>query len=329
MTTISNSTISNSVFKYSVRQLSITNAVIDRCTFNGSINVAAIVGDLIKCQFEGLSQGIEINGSINDMTIQVDIYPTAALYVQNFDNSSQLTGIARLVIDSVTIPRLAETLHKDCYITDIKPNNNKTFIVQVPTDDTNPSGTIIMFYPGYIPQDKTLADVIPKGYALCDGLDHGGVTTPDLQGKFIRGAASKEDIGDHVNPDLTDDGEGTRHGYLQIHDYNLPPHIHSFEREEVNEPIRIIGNTDEARANYYYETVTTSSDTISTGGDGSATVFNMSSNGHSDYSTHFHSIDITTNFQFSFTPQQQTDTFENTKIFIEPDAYALVFIMKL
>jgi hypothetical protein len=63
------------------------------------------------------------------MTIQVDIYPTAALYVQNFDNSSQLTGIARLVIDSVTIPRLAETLHKDCYITDIKPNNNKTFIV--------------------------------------------------------------------------------------------------------------------------------------------------------------------------------------------------------
>jgi hypothetical protein len=33
-----------------------------------------------------------------------------------------------------------------------------------------------------------LADVIPKGYVLCDGGTYDGVTTPDLRGRFIRAA---------------------------------------------------------------------------------------------------------------------------------------------
>lgn len=312
---ISNSTITNTTFDYNVTQLNVQDATIDRCSFKGLINNASISGNLTKCQFEGLSNGIVIIGPLSDMTIQSDITPSSANYVQDSVIITNYINIASLIISQQVVPRLIENLHKECFIT--TKDGKQVFIVQLATDDNTPKGVIVMW--------SGLITDIPKGYALCDGTNG----TPNLSGKFIRSAENQADMGVHINPDLIDDGAGTRAGYIQIHDYNLPPHVHIFDQVTINDNIRITGNTDSANVSYYYETITTSSDTITTGGEGSTTVYNASSNGHSDYSSHSHEIDITVPISLSFTPTQQTDTFTNTKIFIEPNAYALAFIMKL
>jgi len=62
-----------------------------------------------------------------------------------------------------------------------------------------------MFYPGAI-TGSTLQEMIPKGYALCDGTNG----TPDLRGKFVRAAEDLSDVGEHINNDLVSDGEDTR-----------------------------------------------------------------------------------------------------------------------
>lgn len=311
--------ISDCNFYKEITKIDAEVATFNTCEFNDIINDAVFTGTLTKCKFEGLSNGIKINGPLYNMTIQVNITPNSAQWVQQLLNPSLLTSILELIIDTTTIPRLQETSHKECFIKTINDNgtNKVVFFVQLSTDDNTPSGVIVMW--------SGLITDIPKGYALCDGTNG----TPNLSGKFIRSAENQADIGVHINPDLIDDGAGTRAGYIQIHDYNLPSHVHIFDQVTISDNIRITGNTDSANANYYYETITTSSDTITTGGEGSATVYNASSNGHNDYSSHSHGIDITVPISLSFTPIQQTDTFTNTKIFIEPNAYALAFIMKL
>jgi microcystin-dependent protein len=87
-----------------------------------------------------------------------------------------------------------------------------------------------MFYPGQIIPPKTLADVIPKGYALCDGELHGGIRTPDLRGRFIRGAENENDIGVHDNSSLLT-GDSGRKDSIKIKADNLPPHQHTFKLE--------------------------------------------------------------------------------------------------
>jgi len=117
------------------------------------------------------------------------------------------------------VPRLNETAKKDCFIkTVVKNNESKTvFYIQLASDDNTPSGVICMWYGAL--------NEIPGGYVICDGNNG----TPDLRGKFIRAASDENDMGDHTNSDLVDNGNGTRTGYIQIHDYNLPPHVHTFD----------------------------------------------------------------------------------------------------
>ena len=323
---ISNSTISNSTFEYNITGLTVSNSLIDTCKFLGVINGVTITGNLTKCQFEGLSNNINITGPINDMTIQVDITPSSAHYVQDANDPSKLTYISQLSIDATTVPRLGETLHKECFIAVYNPGSKDAFVVQLATDDSNPSGAIIMFYPGTLQAGETLADRIPKGYAICDGTNG----TPNLSGRFIRAAESYEDVGSHDNSDLSQaDGSSGRSAYIQIHDYNLPPHIHTFDQITISDNIIVSGNTDSATVHYNYDSVSTGSNTISTSGEGSASVPYVSVSSSSGTDSHSHSINITCPISFSFTPTQQTDTFQNQKINIEPNAYALVFIMKL
>ena len=80
---ISNSTITDTIFDYNITQLNVQDATIDRCSFKGLIDNASISGDLTRCQFEGLSNNISIEGPLYDMTIQQDITPSSANYVQD------------------------------------------------------------------------------------------------------------------------------------------------------------------------------------------------------------------------------------------------------
>lgn len=328
---ISNSTISDSVFQYNVQKLNVSNATIERCKFQGLINDATITGNLTKCQFEGLSNGITINGPLNDMTIQQDIKPTDAQYVQA-ENPSQLTAVQQLTIDKNVIPRLANSLHKECYVSIINPGSKKTFIVQVPTDDTNPSGVILMFFPGTLENGQTLADVIPKGYVLCDGGTYDGVTTPDLRGRFIRAAQDANDIGPTTNGDLTTGSSG-RKDSIQIKAENLPPHQHYFKLDNISVDISGLSISE---YNYSYsDTISYSSysgDVNSGSSDGSSYSGDSVGSGSDNINinfTHSHTLSGTASVSGNATQDQSQETFQNNKINIEPEAYALVFIMKL
>lgn len=331
---ISNSTITNTTFDEDVVQLNVQNATIERCKFQKLVNNASISGSLNKCQFEGLSEGIVINGPLIDMTIQVDITPSSAHYVQNTEVLSQLVAIQQLSIDPQVVPRLAETLHKECFVNIVKPNDQDTFIVQLATDDTNPSGIILMFYPGQITPPKTLADVIPKGYALCDGELHGGIRTPDLRGKFIRGAENESDIGDHQNPDLVQNNGTGRYSYIQIHDYNLPLHTHVLtltadidisglytdtRGSEERNGFTYISHYSTARVNEGEGSLTSAGDSIST--DTGYITVNWE---------HSHDVLGTASLtNINITHNTAQENYENRLINIEPNSYALVFIMKL
>lgn len=328
---ISNSTISDSVFQYNVQKLNVSNATIERCKFQGLINDAAITGNLTKCQFEGLSDGITINGPLNDMTIQQDIKPTDAQYVQA-ENPSQLTSIQQLTIDKNVVPRLANSLHKECYVSIINPGSKKTFIVQVPTDDTNPSGVILMFFPGTLMNGQTLTDVIPKGYVLCDGGTYDGVTTPDLRGRFIRAAQDANDIGPTTNSDLITGSSG-RKDSIQIKAENLPPHQHYFKLDNISVDISGLSISE---YNYSYsDTISYSSysgDVNSGSSEGSSYSGDSVGSGYDSIDinfTHSHILSGNAYVSGNATQDQSQETFQNNKINIEPEAYALVFIMKL
>ena len=326
---ISNSTITNTTFDYNVTQLNVQDATIDRCSFKGLINNASISGNLTKCQFEKLSEGIVINGPLNDMTIQIDITPSSAHYVQSTEVLSQLIAIQQLSIDPQVVPRLAETLHKECFVNIVKPNDRDTFIVQLATDDTNPSGVILMFYPGVIQPPKTLQDVIPKGYAICDGSNG----TPDLRGRFIRAAVDENDVNHYENSDLVT-GTSGRNDSIQIKEENLPPHKHYFKL--VNVPIDTSGLTISTYNGTYEKTlpyITGATGVSVKEGDGSGAysgddVTTDSLRISIDF-THTHSFSGSATVSGDATQDQTQEVYPNNKICIEPNSYALVFIMKL
>ena len=317
-----NSTITNTTFQYNVEQFDIQNATIDRCNFNGEIIKASVTGELTKCKFEKLYDDIAIKGTLVDMTVQDDISPSSAAYVQDGVYPSKLTGIATLKIDSTVVPRLAEVTHKECYINTIDPGSRVAFIVQLSSDDTNPSGVILMWA-------GSTSD-IPKGYAICDGNNG----TPNLTGKFIRAIDSNEEVGDKPNEDLIqqEDGEG-RFNSIKIVWDNLPYHEHYIEIDEMEishtlqvsyetlrDTITVVNNTSSGNGKYGEE-----------GTDFSYTEVSTSSSSIDFSHNHTLNGDITVD-SVTFkeeTDEQKEERFPNTPINIEPNAYALIFIMKL
>ena len=313
---IENSIITDTTFDFDVIKLSIKDANIDKCQFKGKIENtsisekvtkclfkgeienAQISKDLSNCQFEGLfgeeSNKIMITGSLNDMVIQQDITPSSAKYVQTINNSSEYIEIASLEISPEVVPRLGKTLHKECFI-DTR-DGKKVFIVQVPTDDNNPRGTILMFYPGILQEGQTLESVIPEGYAICDGKTDG---VPNLSGRFIKAVSDYNNIGEYN----TEDGTNS----IKIKEENLPNHTHQFT---VTNNSSIANHVFDGVRGDYIE-LTRGSDRIWMAGTTTKT--------------------LTHNFDINVTIEQDTNpnNFPNKPINIEPNYYALIFIMKL
>ena len=103
-----------------------------------------------------------------------------------------------------------------------KPSNNlasmKVESLEV-TDTCNliPKGMILAW--NYTDADKNAAGVVtpPSGWAICDGTTVGGVTTPDLRNRFIRGEP------DNFNGVKTG-GEET----VSLNTTQIPSHSHSY-----------------------------------------------------------------------------------------------------
>ena len=292
-------TITNTTFNKEIQKLEASGSdIINSCIFNGIIEEATIKGTLINCQFEKLSGNIEIGKeeqSIQQMIVQVDLSPNVAQWVQSQINQYQECSPLKINIDSV--PRLSANAKKECFIKEI--GSKKIFYVQLSSDDNTPRGTILMFYPGTLEEGQALKDVIPEGYAICDGTTEG---VPDLRGRFIRSAYDYSDTGEHDNNNLVQ-GESGRNDSIKIEENNLPPHTHTFNVENTLAISEYTGNS----------VVTGTAST----GEGEVTIPAISSNSH----TH----SLTGNISIS----QNSDTFANNSINIEPNAYALIFIMKL
>ena len=292
-------TITNTTFNKEIQKLEASGSNIKNCIFNGIIEDATIKGTLINCQFEKLSGNIEIGKeeqSIQQMIVQVDLSPNIAGWVQKKGQVTQYQECTSLKINIDNVPRLSANAKKECFIKEI--GSKKIFYVQLSSDDNTPRGTILMFYPGTLEEGQTLKDVIPDGYAICDGTN--GV--PDLRGRFIRSAYDYNDVKEHDNNNLIQ-GESGRNNSIKIKEDNLPPHTHTFNVENTLAISEYTGNSIiEGTANT---------------GEGEVTIPAISS------SSHTHSLIGNINIS------QNPDTFANNPINIEPNAYALIFIMKL
>ena len=88
-------------------------------------------------------------------------------------------------------------------------NSNKLFY------DLAPIGLIAAFG----------ASSIPYSWTICDGSTREGFKTPDLRGKFIRGAASMEQNGE-TNDSEFDERYKFKNGDIKLKKENLPEHRH-------------------------------------------------------------------------------------------------------
>ena len=286
----------HNTFDYDITQLNIQNATITKCSFKGLINNASISGDLTKCQFEGLSGGIVITGPLNDMTIQSDITPSSANYVQDSVVITDYVSIGILMIDQQTVPRLAATIHKECFI-DTR-DGKQVFIVQLATDDNTPKGIILM-WSGDI-------NNVPPGYGVCDGRTINGIQMPNLSGRFIKMIDSNGFVGPVDNQDLESDGKS-----IKIKANNLPNHTHN---------IQVTVEQYTGSDSYSYVS-STSGTSVDEGEGNSVTTGDIVSTSSSSINlTHTHNATAT---------NENRDNYANDPINIEPNYYALIFIMKL
>ena len=293
---ISNSTITDTIFDYNITQLNVQDATIDRCSFKGLIDNASISGDLTRCQFEGLSNNISIEGPLYDMTIQQDITPSSANYVQDENIITKFIPITSLIINNQVIQRLKNPLHKECFI-DIRGDKN-IFIVQLATDDNSPRGIIVM-WSGDI-------NNIPPGYAICNGDIVDGVQTPDLSGRFIKMIDSNGSVGPVDNSDLESDGKS-----IKIKENNLPNHTH-------NTQVTVEQYTG---SNVYYYVARTVETSVNKGEGDLVTTGDIVTTSNADINlTHTHNATAT---------NENMDNYANDPINIQPNYYALIFIMKL
>lgn len=199
-------------------------------------------------------------------------------------------------------------------------------------DRAVPKGTITMF---------NGASDIPVGWAVCDGTNG----TPNLIGKFVKAAATVDQIGDNPS-ELNENNE------LILAQEHLPKHSHPHKEHTHSLDGNISGTTgssgdltvalDYSDYNWGIEGVTKTFVT-SVAGEGvtteSGTVDGVSNiktqGGNATGGSHTHSISLDTDGGVSLSSAKSQEEelvdseWPNNPIKIEPRSYSLIFIMKL
>lgn len=184
---------------------------------------------------------------------------------------------------------------------------------------------------------------IPEGWAICDGKEHeykgNKFITPNLIGRFIKAVETEEEVGaidqEHLEVDNT----------FTLTSEHLPEHSHphNAHSHNISDIIGDLGDSGDLSgtltdSNYVYNV---SSDTVEvittvTGQDISTSSTQVASNvaadtqgGTSVGGNHTHSL-IISGGNISETQSEEAEvTWENKPFKIEPNAYALIFIIKL
>lgn len=199
-------------------------------------------------------------------------------------------------------------------------------------DRAVPKGTITMF---------NGASDIPVGWAVCDGTNG----TPNLIGKFVKAAATVDQIGDNPS-ELNENNE------LILVQEHLPKHSHPHKEHTHSLDGNISGTTgssgdltvalDYSDYNWGIEGITKTFVT-SVAGEGvtteSGTVNGVSNintqGGNATGGSHTHSISLDTDRGASLSSAKSQEEelvdseWPNNPIKIEPRSYSLIFIMKL
>ena len=193
--------------------------------------------------------------------------------------------------------------------------------VQKLIDIAIPRGTITMF---------SGTSEIPKGWALCDGTNG----TPNLVGKFVKGAESLEAIGD-IASELSEDNELTlQEKHLPKHTHPHQSHTHIIEETLENTSSSGTLTLELDNQNYVTDIQTSELQVVIPDEEGvsSETIEVISEiqkqGGTASGGNHSHSLSISQQIQSS-TSQEEELEWLNTPIKIEPRSYSLVFIMKL
>ena len=184
---------------------------------------------------------------------------------------------------------------------------------------------------------------IPEGWAICDGKEHeykgNKFITPNLIGRFIKAVETEEEVGAIDQEHLDEDNTFT------LTSEHLPEHSHPHNAHSHNIS-DIIGDLGESGdlsgtltdSNYVYNV---SSDTVEvittvTGQDISTSSTQVASNvaadtqgGTSVGGNHTHSLIISGGTISETQSEEAAVTWENKPFKIEPNAYALIFIIKL
>lgn len=326
-------------------------------------------GNISNCVFQNLTgyenDKLTVKGALQNVDIHDNIDPQSAQWVEKVVKAGEAPGYIKISdlpgryslfeISTEVASKLAGISKKDCYIRIITKDDvtMKIFIVSLGANintDSAIQGMIVMMSGEY---------PIPDGWAICDG-ENG---TPDLRGRFIRMVGVKdntgalEDTGEVNNDDLEKLGENTRQAYLK----KVPAHTHSFktysntiDADTSNFSINYNGNithnlsvdtsslsTSEALTNCYKLSAQGSTPTGYESGSGNKMFQEYKTEKHSHTITGAASITgsitlpsfITSgniSVDLNITPEQDTntETFQEA-INIEPQAYALIFIMKL
>ena len=180
----------------------------------------------------------------------------------------------------------------------------------------------VIFYRGMIIMHSGI-EPIPPGWAICDGetYEYEGVAskTPNLKNQFIKAVTSVEEIKQINNSDLNADNELTLlESHLPEHTHPHTSHSHTFQGTgyaSFTDSFSAITKSEEVTA---IQTIEGGEKGFS-GDDVSSSTVNISGNATFD-------ISGTTS---SVTSVESEKTWENKPIKIEPNYYALIFIMKL
>ena len=232
-------------------------------------------------------------------------------------NVTSTSPLRNLVINEIVYPKLFDSsLTKEIYQT-----NN---VLQITTTQEQ------TFFRGMIVMHSGNAS-IPEGWAMCDGktYTYNGIssTTPNLVGRFIKAAKSIDEVGAGGNSELR-----LEEKHLPAHTHPHLPHTHTISG--LTGMIEDSGDlTLEGQRSVINTTTKTESFTAKTTGWDSADAVSkvIVEYGSEEIigGNHAHSITISGGKISESTSKETTKSWANEAINIEPNYYALIFIMKL
>ena len=356
-----NCIMKNCTFTGSTLENSTINGLLSNCAFGYVYNVT-INGDLINCSFGALTGCPIEDGTFNIVgpldniiartsfrkslqSVETDV----ANARENVTDSSIIEPISTFDISTDIFPKLGKNGIKRCNIEEkvYEGVTYNVFVVELSANDNAPVGVIVMF--------NGLIANIPSGWVICDGTNG----TPDLRGRFIRMIDIGEQCGPQNNSDLVSrtiqqDGQNVQTRQMYLNKTVKHTHVYKTYSEQIT--------ADYSGLSFQYETnsldisgLTVNGSTLSyiqhttSGPNPQAAIGYFASSGTPVYSkavniTHDstkHSIsgsignmpaievtgDIYVNIEM--TPEQDAEPDFPEYINVEPQAYALIFIMKI